>query len=116
MSSVSAVGGICAISELTGRIAVNRMGTQLDADRITGWKQTPIPAPPSARDVPTGHTRSPAREGPAPPSARDALSLFFLNNLRSVNTECAEARGLGGGLGEDVVPIAQLISIPQMRE
>ena len=32
---------------------------------------------------------------------------FFLNNLRSVNTECAEARGHGGGWGEDVVPIAQ---------
>ena len=108
MSSVSAVGGICAISELTGRIAVNRMETQLDADRITGWKQTPIPAPPPpARDVPTGHTRGPARDGPP---------LFFLNNLRSVNTECMEARGHGGDLGEDVVPIAQLISIPQMRE
>ena len=169
VSSVSAVGGICAISGLTGRIAVNRVGTQLDADRITGWKQTPIPAPPSARGVPTGHTRSPAREGPAPPSARDvptgntrgparegpapppargvqrgtharpgarriraALGArrpngahtrpgagrppsFFLNNLRSVNTERAEARGHGGGWGEDVVPIAQLISIPQMR-
>ena len=86
MSSVSTAGGICAISGLTGRIAVNRMGTQLDADRITGWKQTPILAPPSARDGPP---------------------LFFLNNLRSVNTERAEARGHGGGWGEDVVPIAQ---------
>ena len=99
MSSVSAVGGICAISELTGRIAVNRMGTQLDADRITGWKQTPIPALPSARDVSTGHTRT-VRRGTAP-------LFFFLNNLRSVNTERAEARGHGGGWGEDVVPIAQ---------
>ena len=41
--------------------------------------------------------------------------LPFLN-LRSVNTERAEAQGHGGGWGEDVVPIAQLISIPQMRE
>ena len=123
MSSVSAVGGICAISGLTGRIAVNRMGTQLDADRITGWKQTPIPAPPPARGVPMGHTRGPAREGPAPPPARDvptghtrtarrgtsdsaSTPLPFLN-LRSVNTERAEARGHGGGWGEDVVPIAQ---------
>ena len=32
--------------------------------------------------------------------------LPFLN-LRSVNTECMEARGHGGGWGEDVVPIAQ---------
>ena len=56
------------------------------------------PAPPSARDVSTGHTRGPARDGPP---------LFFLNNLRSVNTERAEARGHGGGWGEDVVPIAQ---------
>ena len=62
------------------------------------------------------HTHGPAREGSAPPSARDAPLPFFLNNLRSVNTEYAEARGHGGGWGEDVVPIAQLISIPQMRK
>ena len=81
-----------------------------------------------ARDVPTGHTRGPAREGPVPPSARGVPTghtrtarrakdprrprrgmppSFFLNNLRSVNTECAEARGHGGGWGKDVVPIAQ---------
>ena len=53
------------------------------------------------------HTHGPARDGPP---------LFFLNNLRSVNTERAEVRGHGGGWGEDVVPIAQLISIPQMKE
>ena len=82
----------------------------LGARRPTGHTRSP------ARGVPTGHTRSPAREGPAPPSARDGPPLFFLNNLRSVNTERAEARGHGGGWGEDVVPIAQLISIPQMRE
>ena len=52
------------------------------------------------------HTHGPARDVPP----------FFLNNLRSVNTERAEARGHGGGWGKDVVPIAQLISIPQMRE
>ena len=57
------------------------------------------PAPPSARDVSTGHTRT-VRRGTAP-------LFFFLNNLRSVNTERAEARGHGGGWGEDVVPIAQ---------
>ena len=52
------------------------------------------------------HTHGPARDVPP----------FFLNNLRSVNTERAEARGHGGGWGKDVVPIAQLISIPQMRK
>ena len=46
------------------------------------------------------HTRPGARR------PRAVLS-FFLNNLRSVNTERAEARGHGGGWGEDVVPIAQ---------
>ena len=69
------------------------------------------PAPPSARDVSTGHTRT-ARRGT---SDSASTPLPFLN-LRSVNTERAEARGHGGGWGEDVVPIAQLISIPQMRE
>ena len=77
------------------------------------------PAPPSARGVPTGNTRGPARGVPmghTRTARRGTPPLFFLNNLRSVNTECMEARGHGGGWGEDVVPIAQLISIPQMRE
>ena len=64
-------------------------------------------AAPGAGRLNGAHTHGPARDGPP---------LFFLNNLRSVNTERAEARGHGGGWGEDVVPIAQLISIPQMRE
>ena len=63
-------------------------------------------AAPGAGRLNGAHTHGPPRDGPP---------LFFLNNLRSVNTERAEARGHGGGWGEDVVPIAQLISIPQMR-
>ena len=63
-------------------------------------------AAPGAGRLNGAHTRPGAGR---PPS-------FFLNNLRSVNTERAEARGHGGGWGEDVVPIAQLISIPQMKE
>ena len=62
------------------------------------------PAPPPARDVSTGHTRT-ARRGTsqrgthARPGAGRPPSFFFLNNLRSVNTECMEARGTeeGGG-------------------
>ena len=52
---------------------------------------------PGAGRLNGAHTHGPARDVPP----------FFLNNLRSVNTECMEARGHGGGWGEDVVPIAQ---------
>ena len=62
------------------------------------------------------HTHGPAREGSAPPSARDAPLFFFLNNLRSVNTERAEARGHGGGWGGRRRPDCTVISTPQMRE
>ena len=106
------------------------------------WVETdthPCAAPGAGR-LNGAHTHGPAREGPAPPPARDVSTgtharpgagrlngahtrpgagrppSFFLNNLRSVNTERAEARGHGGGWGEDGVPIAQLISTPQMKE
>ena len=73
----------------------------------------------AAEDVGPYHPSCPERARRAKDPRRPRRGTppsFFLNNLRSVNTERAEARGHGGGWGEDVVPIAQLILIPQMRE
>ena len=67
-----------------------------------------------ARDVPTGHTRGPAREGPAPPPARDVstghtrtarrgtspLFFFFFSIISAQSTRSAWRRGgteEGGG-------------------